>query len=343
MRTYQAETLTDLHTMMTASLVFAEESELDVISNVDVAIHDVIGTADSMAWNFDLKSHWLTPSRWTMMVRQYLDPEALSAWIDLCTSKIGTKDRGIALMRTNIVKPRGGAATGHTNKETRRWGSCMISISYKAKPRPTIHLHSRTTYLGYIGALDLSVAWMCARYLGNELGLKPEDFAFVWTNEAIQWHNFKSMAYLLNNDDLESRNLYRRLLIKPKSRLAEDELKLLETSPALKMTRQWLTKVRIEDRDGVTYGDMNYNTYRRIRRRWHTEVFGLDYAKTYEGWSYYKQGEKKGEPKEFFKAYLPLPNTPIEKLDFKGIKMPFGERYGGDYVPGQDEDDDDEE
>lgn len=343
MRSYTAATLTDLHTQMTASLVFATKDELDVISNVDVQIHDVIGHAKSMQWDFDLKSHWLTPARWTMMVNQYIDAEALQAWIDQCTSKIGTKGRGIALMRTKIVKPRGGAATGHTNKETRRWGSCMISVSYKALPRPTIHLHSRTTYLGYIGALDLSVAWMCARYLAHELGINVADFEFVWTNEAIQWHNFKSMAYLLNNPDAERRKEYRRLLTTPMSKLSEDELKMLTSSPALSMTRVWLTKVRKEDKAGVTYGDMSYNTYRRIRRRWHTEVFGLEYAQQFEGWSYYKVGEKKGEEKEFFKAYNPLPNTPIENLDFKALKMPFGGTYGSDYVPGLDDEDDDDE
>lgn len=343
MRAYQAATMTELHTMMTDSLIFATKDELDVISSVDVQIHDVIGVADSMSWEFDLKSHWLTPSRWTMMIRQYLDPEAMTAWIDQCTTKIGTKGRGIALMRTNIVKPRGGEATGHTNKETRRWGSCMISISYKALPRPTIHLHSRTSYLGYIGALDLSVAWMAGRYLAHELGIRVEDISFVWTNEAIQWHNFKSLAYLLNNENPEKRKEFRRLMTGKASNMSDADIDTLERSPALRMTRKWLLNIRKQDAAKQTYGDMNYNTYRRIRRRWHTEVFGYEHAQKFEGWSYYKQGPKAGEEKEFFKAYNPLPHTPIETLDFTRLGMPFGKQYGGDYDPNapmEDEDDD---
>lgn len=335
--------MTELHTMMIRSLVHGAREELDVISNVDVQIHDVIGTARSMAWEFDLKGLWLTPSRWSMMVKQYLDPEVLSNWLDMCTVKIGTKGRGIALMRTNLVKPRGGSATGHTNKETRRWGSCMISLSYKALPRPTIHLHSRTSYLGYIGALDLSVAWMAGKYLAHELGIKVEDIAFVWTNEAIQWHNFKSMAWMLNNPDPEWRKTYRRLLVKNTTSLTEGEVALLEEAPAIQMTKKWLLNIRKQDKAGSSYGDMTYNTYRRIRRRWHTEVFGIDYARTFEGWSYYKTGDKVGEEKEFFKAYNPLPNTPISSLDFKAIKMPFGQKYGGDFVPGADSEDDDDD
>lgn len=343
MRTFTSNTLTDLHNEMILSLVHARTEELDVISNVDVQIHNVMGHAESMAWDFDLKTLWLTKSRWTMMVRQYLDPEELTAWIDQCTTKIGTKGRGIAVLRTKVVKPRGGAATGHTNKETRRWGSCMLTLSYKALPRPQITLHSRTSYLGYIGALDLSVAWMAARYLANELGIKVEDFSFLWYNEAIQWHNFKSMAWMLCNPNDDWRKSYRRLLTTNPSRMDPEDKEIIQDAPAIRMTRTWLTKVRREDRDGLTYGDMTYNTYRRIRRRWHTEVFGYEHAQKFEGWSKYKVGPQVGENKEFFKAYHPLPSVWIKDCDFSGIKMPLGQRYGGDYIPGSDEEDDDDD
>jgi hypothetical protein len=335
--------MTELHTMMCESLIHATEDELDVISNVDVQKHNVLAVADSMAWEFDLKSMWLTPSRWTMMVRQYLDPEELQAWIDQCTSKIGTRGRGIAVLRTKIVKPRGGAATGHTNKETRRWGSCMLALSYKAKPQPTIVLHSRTSYLGYIGALDLSVAWMAARYLAKAMGVPVESFKFVWMNEAIQWHNFKSLAYMLNHTDPKLQKKYRRLMIKPLKKLTSEEVTLIEGSPGITLTRAWLRKMMLEDKQGKTYGDMTYNTYRRIRRRWHTEVFGLERAQEFEGWSVYKVGPKAGEQKEFFKAYQPLPHCRIEDLDFKGIGMPISGEYGGDFTGEEVEDEDEDE
>jgi len=340
MRTYKAYNLTALHENMTKSLVFALGDELDQTSNVDVAIHDVMGYADTMGWQFDLKNMWLTKSRWTMMVNQYIDADQLVDWIQLSTAKIGTKGRGIAVMRTKVVKPRGGAATGHTNKETRRWGSCMLNLSYKALPKPTITLHSRTSYLGYIGALDLSVAWMCAKYLGHELGLKPEDFAFVWHIEAIQWHNFKSLAWMLNHYDPVQRDQYRRYLIKPLSKLEDYERRYIELHPAVKMSRTWLRKMMASDAAGETYGDMSYNTYRRIRRRWHTEVLGYEKAQTFEGWSVYKQGEKKGEKKEFFKAYQPLPSVPVETLDFSCLKLPFGKGYGMEFEGEMEEDDD---
>lgn len=337
MHTYTAETMTELHMKMCESLIHAKPDQLDMITSVDVQKHNVIAEANHMFWEFDLKSMWLTPSRWTMMVRQYLDPEELQAWMDTVTSKIGLRGRGIAVLRTKVVLPRGGAATGHTNKETRRWGSCMLAVSYKAKPEPTIALHSRTSYLGYIGALDLSVAWMVGRYLATAMGVPVETFRFVWYNEAIQWHNFKSLAFMLNHVNDQARRDYRRILIKPEKKLDKRELKMIKKSPAIRLSRDWLKKIIDADKRGDTYGDMTYNTYRRIRRRWHTEVLGYGRAKDFEGWSYFKKGPQKGEQKEFFKAYQPLPNCRIENLDFRGIGMPLAGVSAMEYEGGFDD------
>lgn len=343
MRTYSAPTMTALHDELCDSLILAKEDELDLITSVDVQIHNIIAEADSMEWDFDLKSMWLTSSRWSMMVRQYLDPEEVDAWIDRCTSKIGLKGRGIAVLRTKVVKPRGGDATGHTNKETRRWGSCMLNISYRAKPHPQITLHSRTSYLGYIGALDLSVAWMLGKYLADAMGVDVKSFKFIWYNEAIQWHNFKSLAYMLNHHDKAKRKQYRRLLIEPSSELSVVEKKMILAAPAIRLSRKWLQKVIREDASGRTYGDMTYNTFRRIVRRFHTEVYGEEYAKQFEGWSYYKKGPKEGEQKEFFKFYPLLPSARIDKMDLKAIGMPAGRKYGEPFVGGDDDFDDDDD
>ena len=343
MRTYKASTMTELHDQMCTSLIEATPEQLDVISTVDVQIHNVIGEADSMDWDFDMKSMWLTKSRWTMMINQYLDPEELEAWIDRCTSKIGKKGRGIAVMRTKTVAARGGAATGHTNKETRRWGSCMLALSYKAKPAPQITLYSRTSYLGYIGALDLTVAWMAGVYLARAMGMDVKDIRFVWMNEAIQWHNFKSLAFLLNHPDPKRRKAYRRLMMQKVAKLTEDEILAIKKSPALRLSRKWLVKVIKDDRDGRTYGDMTYNTFRRIVRRFHTEVKGFEYAKQFEGWSYYKQGEREGEQKEYFKAYPPLPSVHCSTLDFSAIEKKGADLSGTEFVGDEDDEDDDDE
>lgn len=340
-RAFRAPTLTDLHRNLCSTIVHSPADKLDIISSVDVQIHNTISEAESMKWDFDLKSMWLTKSRWTMMVRQYLDPSELQAWIETCTGRIGTRGRGIAVLRTKTVAPRGGAATGHTNKETRRWGACMLALSYKAMPRPQITLYSRTSYLGYLAALDLSVAWMCGRYLAKAMGVPVESISFVWVNEALQYHNFKSMAFLLNHPEVKMRNLYRGIIIKRS--IPEEYVPDFVASPALQMTRRWMQNVIDLDRQGKTLGDMNYNTYRRIRRRYHTEVRGHEYAQQFEGWSHHRKGPKKGEKKEFFKAYYPLPSIDVHTLDFSPIGMPIDGKWGVDYDESLGLEDDDDE
>jgi hypothetical protein len=84
-----------------------------------------------------------------------------------------------------------------------------------------------------------------------------------------------------------------------------------------------MQKLILMDQQGLTLGDMTYNTYRRIRRRYHTEVLGFEKAQEFEGWSYFKKGPRTGEQKEFFKAYQPLESVKIADLDFKGIHLPY--------------------
>ena len=334
--------MTELHDELMEALIHGTKKDISLATSVDVQVHDVVAEADSMAWDFDLKSSWLTKNRWSMLVRQYLDPQDLETWIGRITSRIGTKGRGIAVMRTRTVKPRGGEATGHTNKETRIWGACMLSFSYKALPHPQITLHSRTSYIGYIAGLDLTVAYVIGKYLAQELGISVKDIKFMWVNEAAQWHFFKSMSYLLTNPDQKYAEHFKRILLLPSSALTEAEQKELRTSPGLLGSRKFLQKLVREDAAGRHYGDLTYNTFRRVVRRYHTEVWGYEYAQQYEGWELYKRGPMTGEKKEFFKAYEPLPSVHCDELDFSAIGMPITRRYGDPFMDGVDEDDDDD-
>lgn len=219
----------------------------------------------------------------------------------------------------------------------------MLNISYKALPVPQITLYSRTTYLGYLGALDLTVAWMAGKYLAKELGIPLSKIKFVWYNQAIQWHNFKSMAFMLNNTDKKLRAHYRRLLIDPSASLGVEDKREILRHPAIKLSRKWLQKVIREDATGRTYGDFSYNTFRRIVRRFHTEVYGESYAAQFEGWSFWKKGPKEGEQKEFFKLYKLLPSVKVDSLDFAPIGMPINRSYGEPFVGEEEDDDDDDE
>jgi len=334
MRAYSAATLTDLHTKVCNKLVMATADDLDCVSSVDIQIHDVLMKADSMVWDWDIKSLWLTKARWTAMVKQYIDPQRLQAWLDLITAKIGQKSRGIAMMRSNDISQRGGE--DHP-KKTRQWGSCMMSFSYKVLPQPTLTMHSRTSYLGYIGVLDLTVAWNLARYIAEATGINVEDIQFIWYNEAVQWHYFKSLAFLFHHPDPKLQANYRNLLAAEE--LLPTQQKWVDDHPALLGGRRWLQKLLQEDRDGKDYGFTTYNTYRRIRRRYHTEVLGLEYAEQFVGWYYPKRA---GAEPRWMDTYPVLPSVSVTELDFSPIRMPFGREYGVAFE-GELEDGDDDE
>lgn len=339
MRAFRAGSMTELHEKLCQTLVHSPPEKLDVITSVDVQIHDVMAEAMTMDWDFDMKTMWLTKSRWSMMARQYIDPEQLEIFLEKITSKMGPKGRGIAALRTNVVQSRGGT----TNKETRRWGSCMLAITYKSVPAPQITLYSRTSYLGYLGALDMTVAWMVGRYVAKALNLDMSEMRFVWHNEAMQFHNFKSLAYLFNSRDDEKRDRYRHCLVEHKENLSKEDKLWIVKSPALRLSRTWMQRVVAEDEAQKTLGDMSYNTYRRIRRRYHTETYGLEYARQFEGWSKWKiagEGHEIGDNKEYFKAYLPLPSTPVSSLDFSCIGLPFSADYALAFEGEMDDDDD---
>jgi len=342
MHHYHARTMTEMHDQLVDGLLYGTSETLDLVSSVDVSQHLVIAECDSMEWDFDLKTSWLTKNRWSMLVRQYIDPQDLETWIGRITSRIGLKERGMAVMRTKTVKPRGGEATGHTNKQTRIWGACMLSFTYKAKPYPTLTLHSRTSYMGYIAGLDLSVAYVIGKMLAQELGIPVSKMRFVWINEAAQWHFFKSISYVLTNPDKERSDLFKKLILAPSAELDREHKRLIIDHPGIRGSRKWFQKVVQEDAAGRTYGALTYNTFRRVIRRFHTEVYGEEYASQFEGWQVYKRGPLAGQNQEFFKAYPALPSVHVDTLDFTAIGMPMNRRYGEPFVGGDDDEDSDD-
>lgn len=305
-----------LHDGITQKLAFGTKKELDLVTSVDVQLHNVIARAASFDWEFDLKRLWLGKSRWTSMVRQYINPVALEEWLDTCEAKLKGRKRGVSIMRTNMVAQRGNAHS----KVWRRWGSCMLNIGYRAMPEPQITLHSRTSYFGYIAALDLTVAHVCARMIGERVGVDPKDMAFVWHIEAAQYHAFKSMAYLMGDDDMRTRFLEPEV---PHTR---------ESAPALYYSNKWLQGFAKEDDEGKLYGDMNFGQTRRIRKRWHTEVLGHEYGEPFEGGGHNAQSQNR--------RFGELPSVSSDSLNFDSIfrKRRSGESEDVDMVHHTDED-----
>lgn len=291
--------MTQLSRGLTKRLVYAKPEDLDVINTMDFQLNNVMVKAESCDYEYDLKSTWVTRNRWTTLVRQYLDPVALEGFLGQVEAKLKGKKRGVAFLRTQMVAKR---TTASNNKEWRRWGSCMLGFSYTSLPHPQLVLHSRTTYLGYIGQLDLALAHVLAREIGKRVGLTPADISFVWNIDGAQFHSFKSLAWFFQND-----RDARMLTEKPHT------AELKKRAPVLWRAQQRYQEFLKMDEDGILYCDLSFSQQLRIRRRLHTEVFGPEYGKPWVGGTRLKSAS-------MATVAAPLPSIPVGELDFSPLK-----------------------
>jgi hypothetical protein len=307
----------DLHEHMCKRLMYGTKrgTHWDWIHGTEVGLHNVSLGARSFDWDFDLKRLWMPKTRWTMMVRQYIDPDALEDWRGKVAERLVGKGRGIAVLRTRTVQGRG---TGKGVR--RRWGSCMLAMSYRANPVPTITLHSRTTYFGYLAAMDISVANQLAWEAHAITGVHPADMQFVWNLELAQFHGFRSLAWPIGDPT--------RL-----AQLIRDEPNRFNfgqsVRPGYRKSLDGIARILKSDREGKLYGDEAFSSFARVRRRFHTEAYGMEYGQQFAGGSLNRGG--KG-------PFPPLPSVSTRDLDFtclaKGVGSPEND---DDYEDDEDE------
>lgn len=293
------ENATNLHDQMCETLMFGGTvGQRDWAHGTEVGLHNVTAGARSFDWDFDLKRLWIPPSRWTMMVRQYLDKGDLDDCLAKVADRLVGRGRGIAVLRTRTVQGRG---TGRNVR--RRWGSCMLNLSYRSNPRPTVSLHSRTTYFGYLAALDISVAHVFARQCGAITGIDPAEMQFVWSLDLAQFHGFRSLAWALGDPGIRSQmdeDVDNRMQWSP--RVAEGN------QPGYRKALDGYARILNCDRPGKLYGDEKFSSFNRVRRRFHTEVFGVDYADQFSG------GARHVGP------FSPLPSVHSDTLTFDCLR-----------------------
>jgi hypothetical protein len=326
----------DAHDKLCETLMFGDQPDRDYdwTHGTEVGLHNVAIHAKTIEFDYDLKRLWVPPSRWTIMVRQYIDP----LWLDDALDKIaermagrysGKKGRGIAVVRTGehdiredemlagidadhddivYLKTRMVQGKGTGRAVRRRWGSCMLNLSFRANPKPTISLHSRTTYFGYLALVDMAVAQAFAYECSGATGIPVPDMEFVWTLDLAQFHGFRSLAWCLMDEEI-------------RSMLEADVDNRFDFSPRIKAGNQpgyrkaldGYERILRSDRAGVLYGDESFSSFARIRRRFHTEVYGVEYAEQFTGGTRNRNG--KG-------PFPPLPSCMVSSLDFTVLQGP---------------------
>lgn len=291
-----AEDMTDLWYKLNDTLLWATHDDLSYYSSLDFMFGDVIALADSCEYTMDIgRDIWVTPTRWSTLIRQYVDPDRLFAWLERI-KEVSTYQRGIVAMDFNTVKHQ--VVKSNARASRRKGGGCMRFVTYRAFPQPTISLYSRTSYLGYIGGLDLLLANKLTELAADMIGegLKVSDFQFRWHLDVAQFHAFKSMAYVFMTGQDKFMKVSEAKW--PEGRKFRGRTILpLDEYPGWKAVRYWYARIDKQDREGKLYQDMKYGAEKRIRRRYHAQM-GIDQT-PYLG------------TKE--KEYKPL-STPIEMI-----------------------------
>ena len=244
-----------IHSMWRGTL---DNGLIDIVGSADTISYDNVLSCDSMAFDLDMgRDLWLNKQRWTRLVRDYIEPDELVRFVGKCEE----------LARGNGAK---GACTTMFARDVERyskrhrWGNCMLAFTYRGNVRreePTLCLHSRVSYIAYIGGLDLALAHVLARTIGKRVGIKPKDFAFRWHVDALQFHGFKSLPMLYKTEYIDD--------------LEDSELRV--QYPTINLVGKWYDKIKEFHDAGIT--DNKYGPLKRVMRRYR-EYVAEDYLPT---------------------------------------------------------------
>lgn len=237
---------------------------IDFVAGIDTIAYDNLLVADSMDFDIDLgRDLWLNRQRWTRLVRQYLDLSDTEAFLERAVDIArGEGARGV------VTQMPCAAVTREAKKH--RWGNCMLGFTYRGHRRnagkptgPTISMHSRVSYVAYIGGLDLALACVLAREIGEEIGIDYREFGFRWHIDSLQFHGFKSLPFLYKNEyvhDLEVPALRKKY-------------------PTIALVGKWFDKIVNDTNEGKPLTEEKYGPLRRVRRRY-TEYIAEDFLPT---------------------------------------------------------------
>lgn len=220
---------------------------LSIVGSADTIAYDNLLACESMEFDLDMgRDLWLNKQRWTRLVRQYLDPIETERFIEHASQLSrgeGAKGACTSMFCQNVAR----------ESKKHRWGNCMLGFVYHGATRrgvPTISMHSRVSYIAYIGGLDLALARVLAGYIGDSIGVAPEDFRFRWHVDALQFHGFKSIPMLFKHEFIEDLQV-------PKHR---------KKYPTINLVGKWYDKIVDFTEAGIT--DNKYGPLKRVMRRY---------------------------------------------------------------------------
>lgn len=204
--------------------------------------------AQSMGFEFDVgRDLSLNRSRFTTLQRAYLHPDDLESFL-LRVEKIGRRTASRGVLTTMAVRQKEGSKGRYAN------GPCIIGYGWRGGhrgPPPTLSLHSRTSYLTYMGGMDLALCYVLASNIADALNIEVEDISFEWFSDALMTHNYKQIPYIM----VHGQDLVRKRKTYPS-----------DQHPSLKLLRrEWDIMI---DKIDTPLEDEKWGARRRVWRRY---------------------------------------------------------------------------
>lgn len=253
--------LTELWHKVTRWHLYREE--VDLYLSIGTNMYNIFLEADSAEYDFNLREVWLNSARWTRLVREYIDP--IDATLFVRNSREIMMSKGAKGVITNMpFRP----VERRSDLRRHKWGNCLLAATFRGTPNsdvpPTLTLHSRVSYNGYMLGVDMGIAHVLAREISEG---EPDIIRVQWHLDVTQFHSFKGLPYLYTQPDLMEEL--------QKVEEHEEWMLLQKRYPTWKsISRWWETVLRFEE-EGKTLAEEKYGPFRRIRKRYQEYQNGI--------------------------------------------------------------------
>ncbi len=246
--------LTELWYNVTRWHLYREE--VDLYLGIGTNMYNVFLEADSAEYDFNLREVWLNSSRWTRLVREYIDPVDATMFVRNSREILAKKGKQgvITNMPFRPVERR-------SDLRRHKWGNCLLAATFRGTPGsdvpPTLTLHSRVSYNGYMLGMDMGIAHVLAREISEG---EPDIIRVQWHLDVTQFHSFKGLPYLYTQPDLM------KVLEDIKGGGFHSEY--TKMYPTWKSIAKWWMTVLKFEKEGKTLEEEKYGPFRRIRKRY---------------------------------------------------------------------------
>lgn len=256
-------TLTEAWHEACSLMFYSTKGEISTGSSMTI-LYDCVLSCDSMEFEMDVwRDLHLTKSRFPVLQRTYLDPQEFDDFLVRC-ERVSSQKGAVTKLHAIPHKPRGINRTKKTGNYAH--GGCIHGWDFrvsKETKKPQLVMHSRVSYLPYMGGLDLALCYVIAKEVGARLGFTVEDFSFVWYCSAWQYAHMQSVAYTWNHKDF--------------MRAIKDEESYPDAEfPTIKLMRKTIRDFARKRKEGFTPEQEKFAQLMRYRRRWEERVARTD-------------------------------------------------------------------